>query len=33
MKRLIIATSNVLGFACVGSVSAAQYETYTTNLH
>ncbi|MBQ4856041.1 hypothetical protein IMW82_15330 [Rhodanobacter sp. B2A1Ga4] len=33
MKRLIIATSIVLGLACAGSVSAAQYETYTTNLH
>lgn len=32
MKRLIIATTIVLGLACVGSVSVAQDETHTTNL-
>lgn len=33
MKRLIIASAVALGLACVGSASAAQYETYTTDLH
>lgn len=33
MKRLIIASTAVFGLACVGSASAAQFETYTTDLH
>jgi hypothetical protein len=32
MKRLIIATTIVLGLACAGSVSAVQDETHATNL-
>lgn len=33
MKRLIIATTALFGLACVGSASAAQYETYVTDLN
>lgn len=33
MKRLIIVTATALGLACAGGASAAQYETYTTDLH
>ncbi|MBE1159907.1 hypothetical protein [Dyella acidiphila] len=32
MKRLIIAPTIALGFACIGSISAAQDQIHTTNL-